>query len=70
MFSCWEFSREPIVASADDATISGFYYFSAAQAGSADAHSLSSPLHASVNRAQVDVPAPLGHIVGVTDVIP
>jgi hypothetical protein len=41
--------------------------FTAAQAGCADAHMLGRCSHPGMNRAQVDVPAPLAHIVGVTD---
>ena len=44
--------------------------FSAAQAGSADADAPGCAVHFGVNRAQIDVPAALGHIVGVADVIP
>jgi hypothetical protein len=44
--------------------------FAAAQAGGADADPLAGALHLSVNRAQIDVPAPLGHVMGVADVIP
>ena len=43
--------------------------FTAAQAGGADADPLARTLHLGVHRAQVDVPAPLGHVVGVADVI-
>ena len=70
MLSYLECTRDRIVASDDEATILGFHYFSAAQAGSADAHPLGGALHASVNRSQVDVPAPLGHVMRVADVIP
>src|SRR5215475_14289184 len=48
----------------------GFYDFAAAQAGGADANPLGRTLHLCVDRAKVDVPAPLGHVVGVADVIP
>ena len=47
----------------------GFDYFSTAQAGRADADVLGRGSHFGVHRAQVDVPAPLGHVVGVADVI-
>jgi len=43
--------------------------FAAAQAGSADAHALVAGLGLGVDRAQVDVPAPLGHVMRVTDVV-
>jgi hypothetical protein len=46
-----------------------FYDFAAAQAGSTDADALARALHFGVNRTQIDVPAPLGHVVGVADVI-
>ena len=47
----------------------GFYDLAAAQAGGADADALSAPLHLGVDRAQIDVPTPLGHVVSVADVI-
>ena len=43
--------------------------FAAAQAGRADAHALGGRADFGVHGAQVDVPAPLGHVVGVADVI-
>jgi hypothetical protein len=43
--------------------------FTASQAGSADADPLARALHFGVHWAQIDVPAPLGHVVGVADVI-
>ena len=43
--------------------------FAAAQAGRADAHTLSGRPHAGVHRTQVDVPAPLGDIVRVADAV-
>jgi hypothetical protein len=46
---------------------SGLDDFAAAQAGGADAHALGSALHFGANRAQVDVPAPTRHVVGVAD---
>jgi len=46
-----------------------FNDFSAAQAGSADADTLGGGADFGVNRAQVDVPAPLGHVVGVADIV-
>ncbi len=46
-----------------------FHDFAAAQAGSANTDALVATLHFGVDRAQIDVPAPLGHVVGVADVI-
>src|SRR5579863_4685664 len=43
--------------------------FAAANAGSADAHALGSRAHASVHRAQIHVPAPLGDVMGVADAV-
>ena len=43
------------------------HYFAAAQAGSADANALGGALYLGPHRAEVDVPAPAGHVVGVTD---
>jgi len=43
--------------------------FAAAQAGGADADALARALHFGVDRAQIDVPAALGHVMGVADVI-
>ena len=43
--------------------------FTAAQAGRADADPLSLTIHLCVHRTQVDIPAPLGDVVGVTDVV-
>jgi hypothetical protein len=45
--------------------------FAAAQAGGAYAHLLAvaRTLYLSADWAQIDVPAPLGHIVGVADVV-
>ena len=45
----------------------GFDYFAASQAGGADAHALGSAFHFGANRAQVDVPSPTRHVVGVAD---
>jgi hypothetical protein len=50
--------------------ISGFDDFAAAQAGSANADALVAALHFSVDRAQIDVPTPLGHVMGVADIVP
>jgi hypothetical protein len=46
-----------------------FYDFAAAQAGSADADTLGPATHFGADRTQIDVPAPLSHIVGVADVV-
>ena len=43
--------------------------FAAAQAGSTDADALGGALHLGVYWAEIDVPAPLGHVMGVADVI-
>jgi len=45
----------------------GFDDFAATQTRGADAYVLGCGSHLGVNRAQIDVPAPLAHIVGVTD---
>jgi hypothetical protein len=42
----------------------------AADAGSADAHALALAGDLGVHRFQVDVPAPLGDVVGVADAVP
>jgi hypothetical protein len=42
-------------------------HFTAAQTRSADAHMFIASTHLGMDRAQIDVPAPLAHIVGVTD---
>src|ERR1700682_6311380 len=42
-------------------------HFAAAQTGSADAYVLGGGSHPGMNRAQIDVPAPLTHVVGVAD---
>jgi hypothetical protein len=47
----------------------GFYHFAAAQAGGADADALGAALHLGADWTQIDVPTPLGDVVGVTDVI-
>lgn len=41
--------------------------FTVADAGCADADAASSPLHQRSNRLQIQVPAALGYIMGVTD---
>src|SRR5260370_42562446 len=43
--------------------------FAAAQAGGADAHALALAVDLGVHRAQIDVPAPLGDVVGVADAV-
>ena len=48
---------------------SGFRDFTAAQAGGADADALGGRTYASAHRAQIDVPAPPGHIMRVADVV-
>ena len=47
-----------------------FNDFAAAQAGRADADSFGRGANLGVDRAQVDVPAPFGHVVRVTDIVP
>ena len=46
-----------------------FYDFAGTQATSANADALANTLYLGVDRTQIDVPAPLGHVVGVADVI-
>lgn len=46
-----------------------FDHFAAAKAGCAHADPLIRLAHLCVYRAQIDVPAPLGHVVSMTDVI-
>ena len=41
--------------------------FAAAQAGGADPHALGAAFNFGANRAQVDVPTPPRHVVGVAD---
>ena len=43
--------------------------FAAAQAGSADTDALGSAFYAGMDRPQIYIPAPLGHVMGVTDVV-
>jgi len=45
----------------------GLYDFAAAQAGRANAHTLGGGANFCVHRAQIDIPAPLAHIVGMAD---
>ena len=47
----------------------GFDHFAAADAGRASADTLSGAIHFGVYGAQVDVPAPAGHVVGVANCI-
>jgi hypothetical protein len=46
-----------------------FDYFAAAQAGRAHAHAFGGCAHAGVDWLEVDVPAPLGDVVGVADAV-
>jgi hypothetical protein len=46
-----------------------FNDFAAAQAGGADADALGCSTHFGVDGAQIDVPAPLGHVMGVADIV-
>lgn len=48
---------------------SGLDDFAAAEAGGADAHALGGGADAGVNGAQVNIPAALGHVVGVGDAV-
>lgn len=43
--------------------------FAAAKAGSADAHALALSVDLGVHRTQVEVPAPLAHVVCVADAV-
>ena len=43
--------------------------FAAAEAGRADAHALVAVRRLGVHRTKIDAPAPLGDVVGVTDVV-
>jgi len=45
-------------------------HFAAADAGSAHAQALGGALDNRANRLQIEVPAALGHVVGVTDAVP
>jgi hypothetical protein len=47
----------------------GLNDFAAAQAGRANADAFSLSVHLGVHRTQVDVPAPLSHVVGVADAV-
>ena len=46
-----------------------FVYFAAAQARRAHAHTFGCGPDPSVDRAQIDVPSPFGHVVGVADAV-
>ena len=46
-----------------------FDHFAAAQAGGADADALGGGAYASVYWTQIDVPAPLGDVMGVADAV-
>jgi hypothetical protein len=48
----------------------GLNDFAAAQAGGAYANALARALHLGVNGTQIYIPASLGHVVGVADVVP
>ena len=48
---------------------SGFLHLPAAQAGSADADAFGGAFHLRMNRTKIHVPPPLGHVVGVADVV-
>jgi hypothetical protein len=43
--------------------------FAAAQTGSADADALALSVNLGVDRTQIDVPAPLGYVMGVADAV-
>jgi hypothetical protein len=43
--------------------------FAAANAGSANPHAFSSPIHQGADSLQIQVPAALGDVVGVTDLV-
>ena len=46
-----------------------FDHFTAANAGRAYSHALGSGAHTGVDGTQIDVPAPLGYVVGVADAV-
>ena len=46
-----------------------FNHFAATQAGGADADALGRSAHFGMDRAQVNVPAPLGHVVSVANIV-
>src|SRR5947207_2304741 len=45
----------------------GFDDFAAAQAGRANAHTLGGGANSCMHRAQINIPAPLAHVVGMAD---
>ena len=49
--------------------LSDFLNFAGADAGCTNANSAASPIHQGANRLQIDIPAPLGYVVGVADPI-
>ena len=53
----------------NNAVTLGFLYFSALQTGSANPHTAVRTLHNGAYGAQIHVPAPLSHVVGVADVV-
>jgi len=52
-----------------DEALLRFDHFAAAQAGGADANPFGSGAHLGVDRSQIYVPAPLGDVMGVADVV-
>jgi hypothetical protein len=48
----------------------GFLNFTVADAGSAGAQALMRPVDDSAHGLNIDVPAPVAHIMGVTDLMP
>jgi hypothetical protein len=47
----------------------GLNHFTAAQAGRAHAHAFRSGANPCMNWAQIDVPTPLSHVMGVADAV-
>jgi hypothetical protein len=47
----------------------GLNHFTAAQAGRAHAHAFGGGAHPRMNWAQIDVPTPLSHVMGVADAV-
>src|SRR6202521_3163633 len=47
----------------------GFNHFTAAQAGGAHAHAFRGGANPRMNWAQIDVPTPLSHVMGVADAV-
>jgi hypothetical protein len=62
---CRESKLSPIYAFAG----LGFDDFAAAQAGGADSDALGRSAYLGVHRAQIHVPAPLGDVMGVADIV-